>query len=109
MLDAAPAGRGFLFLQGMATRFFERLGRALQERGHAVYRVNFNGGDRAFWRLPGALDFCGPEHEWPEFLDRLVVEKAISDVILFADRCTVPRSASPNVACCALTWSRKAI
>ena len=85
MLDAAPAGRGFLFLQGMATRFFERLGRALQERGHAVYRVNFNGGDRAFWRLPGALDFCGPEHEWPEFLDRLVVEKAISDVILFGD------------------------
>jgi len=85
MLDAAPAGRGFLFLQGMATRFFERLGRALQERGHAVYRVNFNGGDRAFWRLPGALDFCGPEHEWPEFLDRLVVEKAISEVILFGD------------------------
>src|SRR5205823_4760952 len=37
-------GRSFLFLQGMATRFFERLGQALIERGHAVYRVNFNGG-----------------------------------------------------------------
>ncbi|HYZ41118.1 MAG TPA: capsular biosynthesis protein, partial [Stellaceae bacterium] len=69
----------------MATRFFERLGRALAERGHAVHRVNFNGGDRAFWRLPGAVDFRGRPQEWPEFLDELIVGKAISDVILFGD------------------------
>jgi capsular polysaccharide export protein len=85
MLEAVPGGRGFLFLQGMATRFFERLGRALAERGQAVHRVNFNGGDRAFWRLPGAIDFCGREHEWPEFLDRLIAERSISDIILFGD------------------------
>jgi capsular polysaccharide export protein len=78
-------GRGFLFLQGMATRFFERLGRALAERGHAIYRVNFNGGDRAFWRLSGSVDFCGRPEEWPEFLDRVIVERAISDIILFGD------------------------
>src|SRR5229473_237093 len=85
MVKVASAGRGFLFLQGMATRFFERLGRTLADRGHAVHRVNFNSGDRAFWRLPGAVDFCGREHEWPEFLERLVVDKAISDIILFGD------------------------
>jgi capsular polysaccharide export protein len=85
MVRLAPAARGFLFLQGMATRFFDRLGRALAERGHAVHRVNFNGGDRAFWRHSAAVDFCGREHEWPEFLDRLVVAKAISDIILFGD------------------------
>ena len=85
MLKAAPARRGFLFLQGMATRFFERLGRGLADRGHAVHRVNFNGGDRAFWRLPGAVDFCGREHEWPEFLERLAVDKGITDIILFGD------------------------
>jgi capsular polysaccharide export protein len=78
-------GRSFLFLQGLATRFFERLGRALVSRGHAVHRVNFNGGDRAFWRLPGSVDFCGYEHEWPEFLDRVVAERAVSDIILFGD------------------------
>src|SRR5262249_46051047 len=93
MLDAAPAGRGFLFLQGMATRFFERLGWALGERGHAVHRVNFNGGDRAFWRLPGAVDFCGPEHQWPEFLDRVVADRAVSDIILFGDCRPVHRAA----------------
>jgi capsular polysaccharide export protein len=85
MVKLTPARRGFLFLQGMATRFFERLGRTLADRGHAVHRVNFNGGDRAFWRLPGAVDFCGREHEWPEFLERLVVDKGISDIILFGD------------------------
>jgi capsular polysaccharide export protein len=85
MLKGEPSGRAFLFLQGMATRFFERLGEALAARGHAVYRVNFNGGDRAFWRLPGAVDFCGRPGEWPEFLDRLIVKNAISDIILFGD------------------------
>jgi capsular polysaccharide export protein len=69
----------------MATHFFERLGRALAERGHAVHRVNFNGGDRAFWRLSGAIDFSGRLEEWPEFLDQLIVDKAISDIILFGD------------------------
>lgn len=69
----------------MATRFFERLGQRLADRGHAVHRVNFNAGDRAFWRLPGAVDFGGRPEEWPEFLDRLVVDNRISDVILFGD------------------------
>jgi capsular polysaccharide export protein len=85
MLKPAPARRGVLFLQGMATRFFERLGQALSDRGHAIYRVNFNGGDQAFWRLPGAVNFLGRPEEWPEFLDRLIVDKAISDIILFGD------------------------
>src|SRR5262245_39417533 len=85
MTRAVRAGRRFLFLQGMATRFFERLGKALATHGHAVHRVNFNGGDRAFWRLPGAVDFCGRPEEWPEFFGRLVAEKAITDLILFGD------------------------
>jgi len=38
-----------------------------------------------FWRLPGAVDFCGREPEWPQFLDRLIVDRAVSDVILFGD------------------------
>jgi hypothetical protein len=91
--EALPTRRSFLFLQGMATRFFKRLGHALADRGHAVHRVNFNGGDRAFWRLPGAVDFCGHPAEWPEFLDRLIVERAISDIILFGDDRPLHRAA----------------
>jgi capsular polysaccharide export protein len=81
----AGSGRSFLFLQGLATRFFEHLGRALLARGHAVHRVNFNGGDRAFWRLPGAIDFRGRAEDWPSFLDGLIAAAGVSDLILFGD------------------------
>ena len=84
-VTTGPSDRAFLFLQGMATRFFDRLGRALAERGHAVYRVNFNAGDRTFWSLPGAVDFCGRPQEWPEFLDRLIVDNAISCLLYTSD------------------------
>ncbi len=85
MMTAEASQRCFLFLQSMANRFFERLGRALRARGHAVHRVNFNSGDRAFWGLPGAIDFRGHAHEWPEFLERLIVDLGVSDIILFGD------------------------
>src|ERR1700752_4221614 len=77
--------RSFLFLQSMPSRFFERLGAALAARGHAVHRVNFNGGDRAFWKLANSIEFHGRECEWPAFLGRLLADRAISDIILFAD------------------------
>ncbi len=37
----------------MATSFFARLGEALASAGHEVRRINFCGGDRLFWSLPG--------------------------------------------------------
>src|SRR5260370_35504987 len=95
MLKVAPAGRGFLFLQGMATRFFERLGRTLADRGHAVHRVNFNGGDRAFWRLPGAVDFGGLAHRGPEVLERLVGGRGVRYIILFVDCRPLHPAATP--------------
>jgi len=77
--------RSCLFLQGMATGFFARLGRALTKRGHAVHRVNFNAGDRLFWRLPGAVDYRGDLGGWPEFLAQILTERRVTDIILFGD------------------------
>lgn len=90
-----PMPRSFLFLQGLASWFFDRLGRALAERGHAVHRVNFNGGDRVFWRLPGAVDYRGRLDDWPGVLDRLLAERQVTDVILFGDCRPVHRLAIP--------------
>jgi capsular polysaccharide export protein len=93
----AGSGRSFLFLQGLAARFFEYLGRGLGARGHAVNRVNFNGGDRAFWRLPGGIDFRGRAEEWPGFLEALIVASRTTDIILFGD-CRPPHRAAIAVA-----------
>lgn len=77
--------RRYLFLQGNASRFFDRLGHALFARGHAVHRINFNGGDEAFWSLPGAVPFCGRFDEWPAFLRSRLAQWGITDILLFGD------------------------
>ena len=69
----------------MASAFFARLGEALASRGHQVSRINFNAGDRLFWRLRGALDFRGTEAEWPSFLADVLARRGITDIILFGD------------------------
>lgn len=82
--QSAATGR-YLFLQGPNGTFFARLANRLKSRGHAVYRVNFNGGDRVFWRLSGALDFRGSAEQWPAFLGDLLTDCRITDIILFGD------------------------
>jgi capsule polysaccharide modification protein KpsS len=58
--------RRFLFLQGAPGSFMHELGLALTQRGHAVLRVNFNGGDRMAWPSLPAKDFRGCMTEWPK-------------------------------------------
>ncbi len=77
--------REFLFLQGLAGPFFARLGRALGAAGHGVHRVNFHGGDWLFWPEPGAIHYRGRLKSWPGFLHGHVVERRITDVVLFGD------------------------
>jgi capsular polysaccharide export protein len=69
----------------MATTFFLRLGKALAARGHVVRRINFNGGDRLLWALPGAVDYRGDHTGWPDFLADRLADWRISDIVLFGD------------------------
>jgi len=69
----------------MASVFFARLGSALCGRGHEVHRVNFNAGDRLFWPLAGATDFRGRAAAWPDFLEDMLVDREVTDIILFGD------------------------
>lgn len=82
-----PVGKkgNILLLQGLMGPLFRVLGKGLIRAGHTVYKVNFNGGDRAFWRLPGGIDYRGPLADWPAFLTDLLQENRISDVVLFGD------------------------
>lgn len=80
-----PAQRSVLLLQGLMGPLFRRLGQGLIQAGHRVHKVNFNGGDRAFWRLPGGIEYRGSLEAWPDALDAMLVEHGITDVVLFGD------------------------
>lgn len=79
-------GRNFLFLQGPHGPFFQRLGAMLQAAGAKVRRVGFNRGDRAFWTDDATfLPYRGRAEDWPQALDRLLTDHAITDIVLYGD------------------------
>jgi capsular polysaccharide export protein len=81
----ALARRNVLLLQGLMGPLFRRLGQALRRDGYGVHKVNFNGGDRLFWRLPNGIDYRGSPAEWPAALTSLIADRQITDVVLFGD------------------------
>lgn len=77
--------RTVLLLQGLMGPLFRRLGQELVQSGHTVFKVNFNGGDRAFWRLSNGIDYRGTLEAWPDALRKIVQDNEITDVVLFGD------------------------
>ncbi|EUC14751.1 capsule biosynthesis protein [Paraburkholderia hospita] len=77
--------RSFLTLQGTASPFFSRLAVTLRERGHAVHRVNFCGGDLVYAGNSNSSNYTG----WPADLSNWYTDKvkagAFTDVIMFGD------------------------
>ncbi|KON64234.1 capsule polysaccharide biosynthesis protein [Komagataeibacter europaeus] len=65
--------------------FFHEIGKAFRKAGYEVYKINFNGGDQLFWRLPHGIDFTGSMDEWPAFLVDVLTRHGITDVMLFGD------------------------
>ncbi len=86
--------RRFLFLQGPIGPFFGMLADNLRRVGHQVNRINFNGGDRLFWRGAGAVDYRGGARDWPQFLARHLSQWGITDIVLFGDCRPLHRAAS---------------
>lgn len=92
--DAAPpvgegmarAERVFLLLQGPHGPFFNRLAELLRASGAEVWRCGFNAGDEFFWSdRSHYIRHTGTMQEWPAHLDRILVEKGITDIVLYGD------------------------
>jgi capsular polysaccharide export protein len=80
-------------LQGVCSPFFAKLADRLLADGHHVCKINFNGGDMAYWWPRSALSFRGSIEELPEFLSLQYQRFGITDQVLFGDRRPVHRSA----------------
>ena len=78
--------RSFLMLQGPQSRFFKRLGSALENQGHRVTKINFCGGDVLSWYGRNTRVFNKPFFMWQDHVAGLMNELAITDVLLFGDR-----------------------
>ncbi|MEE4453621.1 capsular biosynthesis protein [Novosphingobium resinovorum] len=84
--DTGQSGkRTVLLLQGLMGPLFRRLGQELLAAGHTVHKINFNGGDRVFWRLPNGLEYRGSLEDWPQWLAAVIRDKGVTDVTLFGD------------------------
>ncbi|MCL4126145.1 UNVERIFIED_CONTAM: hypothetical protein GTU68_052077 [Idotea baltica] len=77
--------RDVLLLQGPIGPFFSRFAQELKGRGFDVHKVNLNGGDKLFYRQPGAIDYAGELEHWGAFLERLITNKSIGRIYLFGD------------------------
>jgi len=86
MGSISGAGRAFLFLQGPHGPFFHQLSRPLALAGARVLKVGFNRGDRAFWKdAETYVAFEQRAEEWPGFLDALLQDQGITDIVLYGD------------------------
>lgn len=77
-------GKRVLFLQGPVGPFFARLARDLQDIGAHTFKINFNGGDWAFFPR-GAVSFRGTRQQWPGFIQSFLQQHAIEVVFMFGD------------------------
>jgi len=89
--------RDVLLLQGPIGPFFSRFSKELSGRGFVVHKVNLNGGDKLFYRQPGAIDYAGELQHWDAFLERLIVNKNIGRIYLFGD-CRIYHRIAKEVA-----------
>lgn len=80
-----PMSRNALLLQGPIGPFFSRFAQDLTKRGFNVTKINFNGGDKFFYKNSGALDYTGSLDDWEAWLERVLVNCQIGRIYLFGD------------------------
>ncbi len=74
-----------LLLQGPMGPFFKRLAMDFEASGHTTYKINFNAGDKHYFKGEGCEDFTGTQEDWPEFLEHHLKKWDIKTIYLFGD------------------------
>jgi len=85
--------RSFLFLQGVASPFFETFAKKIRSEGYQTYRINFCGGDLNFTQKTPFTNFQGKLKELPLFYQTIFKKHQITDIFLFGDQRAVHQPA----------------
>lgn len=80
------SNRHFVFLQGMPSPFFKRVGAELAKRGNKVTRINFCTGDWIFWNGSLTVSYRGKREDWPAYIDLFFVENKVTDLVLLGEQ-----------------------
>lgn len=78
--------RHFVFLQGMPSPFFRRVGAALESKGCRVTRINLCIGDWLFWHGQNTLSYRGRAADWGRFVDEFFERNAVTDLVLLGEQ-----------------------
>jgi len=78
--------RHFLFLQGMQSSFFRRVGCLLEKDNCRVSRINLCLGDWIFWNKKNSYNFTGHYSEWYDYIEKFYDEKQITDIVLVGEQ-----------------------
>jgi capsular polysaccharide export protein len=76
----------FLFLQGMQSSFFKRVGDNLTARNCRVSRINFCLGDWIFWSGKNSVSFRGRISDWKDYIDSFLDANGVTDIILVGEQ-----------------------
>lgn len=76
----------FVFLQGLPSPFFKRVGRELTQLGCRVTGINLCVGDQIFWRGANTINYRGRLDDWGSFLLGFYETKGVTDIVLLGEQ-----------------------
>lgn len=77
--------QNILLLQGPVGPFFNHFAKELEQGGHTVHKINFNGGDEFFYSRKNTYAFTGKMEDWRDFIGEKLRTLNIRKMYLLGD------------------------
>ena len=75
-----------VFLQGMPSPFFSRIGAKLSALGCNVTGINLCAGDAVFWQAGAKVNYRGTLTNWPSFISAFFKANQVTDLVLLGEQ-----------------------
>lgn len=75
-----------VFLQGLPSPFFRRVGHGLTQLGCRVTGINLCVGDQLFWRGANTINYRGRLADWGQFIANFYAAQGVTDIVLLGEQ-----------------------